>query len=77
MERFFKTFKYEEIYLCEYETFENIRAGLPYFIEKVYNNERFHSASGYLSPNAFEELLVIQQNNGAPRRTILTLSVQS
>jgi len=29
------------------------------------------------SPNDFEELLLIQEDNGLPRQTLLTLSVQS
>ena len=77
MESFFTTLKYEEVYLCEYETFEDVVTRLPYFIEEVYNQKRLHSALGYRSPNDFEESLFVQQNNGAPRQTILTLSVQS
>ena len=77
MESFFKTLKYEEVYLYEYETLTDVVVRLPYFIEEVYNRKRLHSALGYQSPNDFEELLIIQENNGLPRQTILTLSVQA
>ena len=77
IESFFKTLKYEEVYLCEYQTFEDVVARLPYFIEEVYNQKRLHSSIGYHSPNDFEELVLNQENNGLHRRTLLTLSVQS
>ncbi len=53
-ERFFRTLKYEEVYLKSYETYEQARANIGAFIEDVYNTKRLHSALGYRPPAEFE-----------------------
>ncbi|MBU0692628.1 DDE-type integrase/transposase/recombinase, partial [bacterium] len=53
-ESFMATLKKEEVYLSNYDTFEEAQVRLPYFINQVYNRQRLHSALGYLSPVDFE-----------------------
>jgi putative transposase len=55
-ERLFRTLKEEEVYLQEYQTFEEAEASIGRFIEEVYNQKRLHSALGYRPPCEFEEL---------------------
>jgi putative transposase len=54
LESFYKTLKYEEVHLWNYETFQDVLERVPYFLEQVYNRKRLHSAIGYLPPVEFE-----------------------
>ncbi|HEX4208456.1 MAG TPA: IS3 family transposase [Ktedonobacteraceae bacterium] len=54
-ESFFKTVKYEEVYVHRYQTFEEAQEHLQTFLEDVYNAKRLHSSLDYVPPDEFEE----------------------
>jgi len=56
-ESFMKTLKYEEVYRQEYRDLADARASIGQFLNKVYNQQRLHSALGYLPPAEFEQSL--------------------
>ena len=49
-ERFIRTLKYEEVNLYEYESLEEAQSRISYFIDKLCNHGRLHSAIGYKPP---------------------------
>jgi len=53
-ESFIKTLKYEEVYRTEYHNLQEAKASIGEFLEKIYNQERLHSALGYRPPLEFE-----------------------
>lgn len=57
-ESFNKTIKYEEVYLSEYESFEDALKNIEKFIEEVYNKKRLHSSIGYKPPDEFEQQIL-------------------
>jgi putative transposase len=56
-ESFMKTLKYEEVYRTEYRDLEEAKASIEQFLEKVYNQQRLHSALDYRPPLEFERSL--------------------
>lgn len=54
-ESFIKTLKYEEVYLWEYETYDEAHKNIKKFLEIVYNKKRIHSSIGYITPEEFEK----------------------
>jgi transposase InsO family protein len=55
-ETFLKTLKTEEVYLWEYPTLADVEKRVHYFIERVYNQKRLHSALNHRPPDEFERM---------------------
>jgi putative transposase len=49
VERLWRTVKYEEVYLHEYESFKSAKIGLTQYFD-FYNHERFHQSLNYKTP---------------------------
>ena len=63
-ESWMKTLKYEEVFRQEYRDLAEARTCLERFIDKVYNQQRLHSALGYRPPAEFEQALLAQKHAG-------------
>lgn len=57
VERFWRTLKYEDIYLKRYESIRELKAGLSRYI-RYYNESRLHQALGYQTPQQVYSNLV-------------------
>jgi transposase InsO family protein len=60
-ERLIRTIKEEEVYLSEYEDYNDALTQLGRFLDDVYMHKRIHSALGYLTPVEFEANWLAQQ----------------
>jgi transposase InsO family protein len=69
-ESFMKTLKYEEVLRNEYRDLAEARACIVVFLEKVYNQQRLHSALGYLPPAEFEAQQKEQDKEAAARQLV-------
>ena len=64
IERFWRTIKYEEIYLNEYKNIKDLQKAIAKYID-AYNKKRLHSAIDYKTPN---EVYYQADNNLDSRR---------
>jgi putative transposase len=53
-ESFFKTLKCEEVYVHQYQTFEEAQTRLQTFLDDVYTAKRLHSSLNYVPPTESE-----------------------
>ena len=50
IERFWRSIKYEEIYLNEYKNIKSLNRAIEKYMN-IYNSKRLHSSIGYKTPN--------------------------
>jgi len=63
VERFWRTLKYEDIYLNDYQNMANLKAGLKRYFE-FYNSERYHQSLEYKTPDEMYASKFMEHNNG-------------
>ena len=61
-ERLIRTLKEEEVYLNDYEDYDDAYRRIGHFLDDVYMTKRVHSALGYLTPAEFEALHTARQS---------------
>ena len=60
--RVIRTIKEEEVYLTEYQDYEDALAQIGHFIDEVYLTKRIHSSLGYLTPAEYEAQWQMKQS---------------
>jgi len=63
VERFWRTLKYEDIYLNDYRTLSELKAGIKRYMG-FYNRERFHASHDYLTPDQMYESKFLEIETG-------------
>ena len=71
IERFWRSIKYEEIYLNEYKNIKSLNRAIEKYMNS-YNKKRLHSTIGYKTPN---EIYYQADNNLDPKGEKLLLKV--
>lgn len=61
VERFWRTLKYEDIYLKDYETISDLKLRLKRYFE-FYNGERFHASLNYATPNEIYDSRFVEEH---------------
>ena len=49
------TLSQEEVWLQEYETYEEVEQNLKEWVEEIYDKQRLHSSLGYVPPAEYEQ----------------------
>jgi putative transposase len=60
VERFWRSLKYEDIYLNDYRTLVELKTGLARYF-RFYNSERFHESLGYETPDTIYASKFVEQ----------------
>ena len=60
VERFWRSLKYENIYLNDYRTLGELKTGLARYF-RFYNSERFHESLGYETPDTVYASMFVEQ----------------
>ena len=78
IERFFRSIKYENIYLSEYESLKDLKAGVYDYID-FYNNKRLHQSLDYKTPaevyfnDSFPHFPLLQIEKANGEKNVLAL----